>query len=628
MAHHRHRERTKTKHALLLRCLCALVGLSFGLAAGLYFSNPLVEAVNAMQGGGAGPLAKNAPLPPMGAPLQERVAAVGRMDDDALIGLLSAMQDEWTRSGGTPEAEFRTMLNLRILFSRWTDLKGLKALKGALGLKDPRLMEMALEAAMTEWGLRDMLAASQSLTLIPGTLSRQRAMTALVRAGVRRSPVQGLAITGKMGPDAALLLRRTAGAEWMSRDATHALRFLTQEPGMNGTLPAGWALGQWLLEDPAGFMAWRKKDPAAANSMPRMRFPEDTISPGRLTRLHAELAKEFGTLDGGAAWLLKASGAPNLYPLQLKAPLAAAQAEMDAWGNTPAPDSKPEVSLNWLIYTSHARAVRMLALQLAESDPAAALKWLASLPAKEEPELLAPAVALKWLAQAPASAPGRIVSSDSANPVMKAAAGVAARSLVQADPLKSLESVATLSLDEKAAESLKAAAFSELASRSPATLLDWITAHPNSPVPAAATAAAVKALARTDLPRALQWVQQKAAPAEKAGLMASVFETMLRNDRDAALEYLKSLPAGKEREAAMLVQLNADIEIAQTDTFFAANLLPDCFEHALQLSADEERLKALRRVIQCMKQMRVPEEKMLSHPNLRAADRTALLKNS
>jgi hypothetical protein len=185
-----------------------------------------------------------------------------------------------------------------------------------------------------------------------------------------------------------------------------------------------------------------------------------------------------------------------------------------------------------------------------------------------------------------------------------------------------------LPLDAAAAEAFRTAAFNQLASRSPSALLDWVTAHPGATVPAGATAAAVKALARTDLTRALQWVRQSAPAAEKAGLIAGVFGTWLRNDRDAALEFIKSMPAGKDREAVISVLLEADLEISRNDIFFAANLLPDCFGYALQFSVDEERLKALRRVLQCMKQMQVPTDKVMSHPDLRPADRAALMKNS
>jgi hypothetical protein len=108
--------------------------------------------------------------------------------------------------------------------------------------------------------------------------------------------------------------------------------------------------------------------------------------------------------------------------------------------------------------------------------------------------------------------------------------------------------------------------------------------------------------------------------------MAGIFGTWIRDDRDAALEFLRSMPAGKDREAAITVLVDSDVEISLNDELFAANLLPDCFEYALQFSGDEERLAALRRVLRSMKQMKVPAENSLSHRNLRAADRAALLK--
>ena len=631
MSHHRHREHPKVKHAVLMRVLSALLGLSFGFAAGLFFSHPLVEAVNAMHGDGTGSEGGSAPMPSLGAPLAERIAAAGRMDEDALSGLLTAVQEEWVRTAGPPEAEARTMLDLRILFSRWTDLRGLGALKGALGLKNIRLGDMALEAMMTEWGLRDMLTASQNMPSIPSMKSRERAMSALVRAGVQRSPTQGLAIAAKMTTGGPVLLRRIAGAAWMPRDATHALRFLTEEPGMEGALPAGWALGQWLLEDPAGFLAWRKRDPAAASSMPLMRFPEDVFSPGRLTLLKGQLQKEFGTLEAGTAWLSEAGGAAARGIVRvLMPPLAAAEVEMKAWHASlsakPAADPASIPALDWLAKVSHARAIRMLAHRLADADPAAALKWLASLPAEEEAALVAPGIARRWLAQAPAGAPALIFAGDLSNPVMKAASLAAANNFVQSDPLKSLEGVASLPLDAAAAGNLRDAAFIQLASRDPSAMLEWITAHPGTAVPAGTTSAAVKAFARTDLARALKWVRENAPAGERASLLAGIFGTWMRSDRDAALEFLRSMPAGKERDAATTVLLDGDIGISENDAFFAANLLPDCFEYTLQLSGDGERLAALRRVLQCMKDKKVPVESSLNHRNLRPADRAALLK--
>ena len=626
MSHRRHREHPKIKHAVLVRVLSALIGLSFGFAAGLYFSHPLVEAVNALKTGGPA-TSGTAPLPPMGAPLADRVAATGRMDEDSLSGVLSAIQDEWVRTGGPAEMELRTRLQLRILFSRWTDLKGMGALKGALSLKDPRLGDLALEAVMTEWGLRDMLAASQNFPMIFGAESRRRAMTALVRAGVERSPAQGWAIASRMDQGGPLLLRRTAGAEWMRHDASHALRFLTTDTGMEGTLTAGWALGEWLLEDPAGFMVWRKKEAATANAVPLLRFPADAYSAARLTRLQAVLQREFGSLDAGVDWLARTGdAAARELIMVLRPPSAAAAAEVKAWENGAASRKDANTGAGWLARAVHAGNVRRLALRLADSDPAAALKWLAELPPEEEAALSAPSVALKWMEQSPASAPRLIFAGNLSSPVMKAAAAVAARGMAVVDPLKSLEGTADLRLDAAASQALKDSAFNQLATRDPAALLGWVKSHPGASVPAGATLAAVKAMAGTDLPRALQWVREDAPPAEKARLSGGIFGTWIRSDRDAALAFLRALPPGPEQDAVIAVLLEADLEISRNDELFAANLLPDCFEQALRISTDEERLNGLRKVLQCMKEMKVPADRLLSHRSLRPADRTALLK--
>jgi hypothetical protein len=108
--------------------------------------------------------------------------------------------------------------------------------------------------------------------------------------------------------------------------------------------------------------------------------------------------------------------------------------------------------------------------------------------------------------------------------------------------------------------------------------------------------------------------------------MAGVFANWIRSDRDAALDFLRAMPPGREQEAVIAVMLDADVEISQNDALFAANLLPDCFGYALRISSDEDRLAALRKVLQCMKQMNLSVESALNHRSLKPADRAALLK--
>jgi hypothetical protein len=413
----------------------------------------------------------------------------------------------------------------------------------------------------------------------------------------------------------------------MRHDASHALRFLTTDTGLEGTLTAGWALGQWLLEDAAGFMAWRKKDAATANAVPLLRFPADVYSAARLTQLQAVLQREFGSPEAGVDWLAKTGdAAARELIMMLRPPLAAAEAEMKAWESGAASRKDAKTGAGWLARTAHARNVGRMALRLADSDPAAALKWLAELPPEEEAALSAPSVAMKWMEQSPAGAPRLIFAGNLSNPVMKAAATVAAHGMAVIDPIKSLEGTADLPLDAAASQALKDSAFNQLATRDPAALLGWIKSHPGATVPAGATLSAVKSLAATDLPRALQWVREDAPAAEKARLSAGIFGTWIRSDRDAALAFLRALPAGPEQDAVIAVQLEADLEISRNDELFAANLLPDCFEQALRISTDEERLGALRKVLQCMKDKKVPADRLLSHRNLRPGDRAALLK--
>ena len=116
-----------------------------------------------------------------------------------------------------------------------------------------------------------------------------------------------------------------------------------------------------------------------------------------------------------------------------------------------------------------------------------------------------------------------------------------------------------------------------------------------------------------------------APPDDRPVLNAAIFGVMLQTDREEALRFLGALPAGKERDAAITEMIRS--ETAMNDPFFAANMLPDCFEQALQYSTDAGRLDLLRRVLRRMNEMNIAADSSLSHRSLRPADREALLKN-
>ena len=619
--HHRQRDIASDRKTLLLRVMSALIGLTFGFAGGKFFAAPLrLSSASASLAGapGAAPV-----VPALGAPLEERVAAAVLMDEDALQGVLAAAHDDWVLGGSRAEGAPLAMLRLRMIFSRWTDLNGNSALRATLNLRDAGFGDMALESLMLEWGLRDPLAASQTITLIPWTGAQQRALAALIRAGVQRSPAEGLAFAAKINLVPQDFLRRVAGAEWMRRDASHALRFLLEETGMKGSVPAGAALGQWLLEDPAAFMAWRKAEPGVFKTIPLLRFPAEVLTPGRLTRLITVLRGEFGSLEAAFTWL-RASGGSGVETViaAIAPPLPAAEAEMKSWQGGASARPGAGTTDGWLARLAHARFLEALT---SCSDPAAALTWLAALPREEEAERLAPALARRWIAAAPESATSQLFSRDLANPVHRAAANTVVNRIVLSDPLKSLDGLGSLPLDPAAAAVFRATALQRLAAGNPAAMLDWLAAHPNVKAPAGDLSRALLSLAATDAPRAVAWVRKQANATESNGLIAGIFGVWLKTDRTESLKFLQSLPVGSERDQAITQLVSSDSAV--TDPFFAGNMLPDTFGHTLQYSDDAGRLAALRSLLLRMGQLKISSETSLKNPALRPADRAALLKN-
>lgn len=629
MPHRRHHHRTikQDSKTHLVRLLSALIGLTFGFAGGRMFSTPVDDAKNLVLAREAdtGQGSEIPRLPAIGTPVLDRVLACVRMDEDSLGGVLAALQEDWRRTAAQPDSPGRHMLYLRLLFSRWTDLNGRHALNAALTVKNSRFSSMALEAVMTEWGLRDPGGASNSVTTIPWIADRQRAMLALVRAGMRQGPVEVLALIQKVKIIPQPLLLEAAGAEWMHRDSSFAQRRLMEVPGMETSLPAGGALAQWLLEDPAAFVAWRRADPAQAKSMPRLRFSEAALTPGRLTRLARVLAVDFGSLDAGTAWLAEAGGS-SARPLisAIVGPRAAADAELKSWQEKAAAMPPVDSARGWLPRLAHYRDLAAIAARYAAADPAAALQWLASLPAEEMAEGLAPIAAQAWLDQAPVTAPPQLVAGDLSNSVFRAAAVLAVDRMVRTDPRKSLESLTDLKLDAAAVQSLQSAALLQLSSSDPAAMLDWLAAHPGMKVPASTITAALKSLAITDAPGAVQRLRRVNQSSVSIEAIPAIFSVWVQNDRDEALQFLHSLPDGKERDAAILALLSSDLEMR--DPFFAGNLLPECFDEALHLQDDTQRREMLRAVLQRMRELKLSADSSINHRSLRAADREAILK--
>jgi hypothetical protein len=624
MSRHRHRKKNRDTQRLLVTVMCALLGLTFGFAGGRFFPSPFGNPKAGAEVS-AGKPAEVKVLPAAGAPLVERMAAADLMDEDSLTGLLAAVNDEHLRGVAKNDPDRLAMLYLRIIFSRWTDLNPTSALKAALGLKHRWLSNEALGAVMTEWALRDTQVASQSLTLIPWAASRERAIAALMRAGVQRSPAEALAITDKITLVPQNLMRRAAGAEWMRRDAGHALRFLTERPGIGGTIPAGLALGQWLMDDPAAFTAWRRGDQGAATAIPLVRIPPDTLTSGRLTRLHMALLKEFGSAGAGAAWLSGAAGPSARAVTFTLAPDTAVPIEQNSWTERAAALPDAATPAGWLARLARARTLRRLASLHAAIDPAAVLQWLAALPPDEEAWRLSPAVAEKWLVQAPATAPEKLAAGDLANPVWKAAVTVTVNSMMRSDPLRSLQMLPDLKLPPEAARLLQSAALRELALSAPDAMLEWLEKHPGTELPPGSIATALKSAAAGNARRAIDWTQKHAPPAKRPALIADIFGIWLQKDRSEALEFLSFMAAGNERNAAIEQLVSNDT--AMTDPFFAANMLPDCFEQALHHSSGAERIAALRRVLRRMQQLQIAPEPSLAHRSLLPADRQELLKN-
>jgi hypothetical protein len=625
MAHHHHRhlpgrQPPPDKLALPLRLLSGLLGLTLGFLGGQFLANPLKRDLIPPKKA----VAAAAGIPPVGAPLQDRVAAVARMDEDALAGVLAAVQDHWVRRSEEAGAKHEAMFHLKVIFSRWTDLSGSRALKAALSLKEAILGDLALEALMGEWGLRDPLSASQSLTLIPWSSSQVRAALALVRGSVKRSPAEGLSIATRLVAGAPYIRRGAAAAEWLRQNPLNALRHLFDEPGISATIPAGLALGQWLNEDPAAFLNWHRRE-MGGRALPLLRFTSGTITPATLARLATVLTKEHGTLEAGLQWLHSAAGtAAQPFIFALSPADKAMNMEMQAWmtGREALPPAS--TALGWLPRHRHAASLNDLLPRLAIPDPAAGLRMLMAMPEADNPATMAPAVVRWWLEQAPATASAQIFAGDLNHPVGKAAASAAVEGLITSDPLQALDSLAKLPLTAEDIAAHRATAFHQLALSRPQAMLDWVTAHPDIPVPQEPLVSAVKNFAVSDGARAQQWVENTAPAALRPMLTGAIFELRLRRDRDEALAFLDSLPAGAERDGALAALATADIELSRRDHFFAANLLPDTFAKALQTAADADRLTLLRALLAAMKETGVATAGSLAHPHLRPADRTAL----
>jgi hypothetical protein len=610
------------KFALVVRVLSGLMGLSLGFIAGQVWASPFKSVRREIPAGAAGSLQG---MPPAGAPLPERIAAAARMDEDALTGVLAAVQEEWMgRSGNAGNGAPQTMLQLRMIFSRWTDLNGVGALKAALELQDHALGDMALEAVMAEWGLRDALAASQSLSRIPRASAQRRAALALVRSGVKRNPPDGFAIASRTPFLPPVILRGAAGAEWMRRDPLHALRYLYEEPGITGAVPSGAALGQWLLEDPSAWLTWYRAE-KNAKYLPLVRIFPQWISAGRLTRLAAGLTREFENLDAGLAWLYSVSGAYGL-PLvvMLSSPDRGLAAEMQYWESSRPGLAGPGSVRGWLPRLRHARILGEILPRLTAMDPGFALKALAGMAAEDDAARLAPAVASQWIEQAPATASAQIFASDLTHPVTKAAASTAVDELISSNPLQALDSLARLPLEKSDISAHRAAAFKQLALSKPAEMLAWLTEHADVSAPDESVTTAVKNLAAMDAAKAQTWVQQSAPPVQRPVLAGIVFEVQLRSDRESALAFLAAHAPGPGRDAILASLAAADIALSRRDSNFAGNLLPDCFALTLQIGNDALRIETLRNLITAMKETGVPPAASLAHPSLRPADRATL----
>lgn len=606
----------------LVRIMSALLGLSFGFAGGYYAGAPLKVPADPSKGTrGTAPATTG--IPGMGAPFHERLAAAPLMNEDALRGLFAALQEEWVRQTGQADRPARTLPALRQIFSRWTDLSGDKALAAALEVRDLQLCALAVEAVMTEWGLRDALAASQTIVSIPWAEGQRRALLALLRAGVLRSPAEGLALAGKLPLAPQNLLRAHAGAVWLRRDASHALQFLSGSQELPVTVSAGYALGQWLLENPSGFFAWRREEPAAAKTIPPLRFLPGTASAGRLSALEAALVQEFGTLAAGLEWLQGAAGTEAVAVLQtLGDPAAAWDAEMALWAQSNNARQPAATAAGWLARASHAAVLRNMTALLARTQPEAALDRLVSLPAEEEAAPLAPVASLVWLEAAPATAAAKLFAADLKLPVRLAAALPAVDRMVIAAPQKFLESLPTLPFDAATSGTLQARALRQLGMGDAPALFAWLEAHPGVEAPAEALAPAMRSLALTDPARAMQWVRRGAPPAAAPALAGEVLSAWLRHDRPAAYQFLSTLPPGSERDRLTALWLEHDL--AEEDDIFAANMLPESFDLALSLSDAADRTKSLRRVVERMTKLRISPQAVLSHPRLSPAERTAL----
>lgn len=610
------RERPPDKLAPVLRVLSALLGLTAGFIAGqLYAPSLTLEQKPAGR-------PDVAALPPAGAPVEDRVLATPRMNEDALTGVLAAVQDAWVKGGSSVRGAPHTERHLRQLFSRWTDLDAPGALRAVVQLRDRSLTELAVAALMAEWGLRDPLGASQNLTVIPAAAAREHAALALARSSVQRNPADGLALVKNLIAGAPPVLRSLAGAEWMRRDAGQALRYLLEEPGMAGTVPAGAALGLWLMEDPAAWLKWMRTS-QPAGGLPRLRFPAGSLTAGRLARMATVLARELPAPQSSAAWLTAVAGPFAAPVLAAFDPASVLTGEGKSWQAALPALPPAETIPGWLARAGHARCLASVLPLLGAADAAAALRLLTD-SGLEDGAPFAGALAAQWMEQAPASASSQLFAGDLSHPAAKAAAAAAVDALINSDPLSALDGLKKLPLEKAEMDALRAAAFGQLAATKPAAMLAWLAAHPDAPAPPELAALAVRNLAATDAARAGDWIRKSAPPGQRAQLAGMVFAVQLLLDRDAALESLTGMPAGEERDAILTALADADTALSRRDRFFAGNLLPGSFVLALGITADAARLAVLGRILTTMKETGVPATASLAHPALRPADRAAL----
>lgn len=620
--YHRHDNTMQQKDptALPLRILCALLGLTFGFAGGRIYGpeNLLIDEVKTKSG-------TVRSLPETAGQVEsvsQRIQSVLRMDRDAFAGLLADVQKEYERDAGMTGTEDRADLHLRTIYGRWADLDALGALKAALAIKNHALSRKAVLALFGEWAKRDPSGAVQSLATLPHVSTQGEASRVIVRAGAPRDPVAMLALIPKISGNPRPLLMAALGAEWMRLNASHALRRLLAEPVMNPVLVAGQAMAEWLAEDPRGVLSWRRGNQAVAEASPPLVLRPEVLNPARLTSMAAAMAEYLGSPEAGLEWLQKSMAPVGREAIAaLAAPADYAKIYLKEWQS--GAEKRPLLSSlsGWLERQRHMDVMGSISSRFAAEDPAAALAWSVALPG-DEGAAAGKAVAVVWLSDAPVSAPEKLYSVDLSSPAGRAAAGVAVSRLIRSDPAKALEMLPRLKLDPALSQSIQTRALAQLSGADPSRLLEWMAAHPEIKPPGEVVTAALKAMASENPGRALEHVRSHSAPEELPKESAAILSVWLTWDRAGAIVFLSTLPDGPQRDACTAVLTAADV--AMTDPYFAANVLPESFEAALRMSDKAERQAALRNVFDRIKQMKVSDRSVLALPGLTAEDRAAL----